>query len=70
MSRSVILTFSTHGLAVALLLINAAVPTVQGAGLFATALTLSLAITMLAFVRRVASLLGDEPHEDWDPKRG
>ena len=31
---------------------------------------LSLAMVMWAFVRRINSLLGDKPGEDWDPKRG
>jgi hypothetical protein len=33
------------------------------------ALTLFLAVVMLAFVRRIASLLGVKPGDNWDPKR-
>jgi hypothetical protein len=42
----------------------------QGVGLFKVALTMPLATVMWAFVRRIGSLLGDTPGEDWDPKRG
>ena len=49
---------------------NALVPQVQGVGLFAAALTLSMGLIMWAFVRRIASLLGETPGEDWDPGRG
>ena len=41
----------------------------HASGLFAFAVTLRLAATMAAFVRRVASLLGDEVGADWDPRR-
>jgi hypothetical protein len=70
MSLAVKLTFTTHGVSLILLLANAAVLRIQGTGLYLGALTLSLAVIMWAFVRRVASLLGDKPMEDWDPKRG
>ena len=56
--------------AILLLVVNAAVPPVQGMLLFASALTLSMATMMWSFVRRIASLLGDKPGEDWDPHRG
>ena len=64
----VILTFSTQGVSIALLLINAVVPKVQGTGLFIIALTLSLSAVMYAFVHRIGTLLGDEPTKD--PERG
>ena len=70
MSWAVAGSFATHGAVVAVLVINALVPPVQGVGPFAAALTLSLAIMMWTFVRRISSLLGDKPGEDWDPKRG
>jgi hypothetical protein len=54
---------------VALLVANAAVPGLRGVGLFEAALSLFLAVVMLAFVRRIASLLGDQPGDDWDPKK-
>jgi hypothetical protein len=56
-------------LLVALLVANAVVPGLRGVGLFKVALTLFLAVVMLAFVRRIASLLGVEPGDNWDPKR-
>jgi hypothetical protein len=70
MASAVAGSFAMHGVVIAVLVINALVPPVQGVGLFAAALTLSLAIMMLRFVRRISSLLGDKPGEDWDPKRG
>jgi len=63
-------TFSTHGLAIIVLLVNAVIVPWQGVHLFAAALTLSVANLMWAFTRRIASLFGDKPGEDWDPKRG
>jgi hypothetical protein len=66
----VAVSYGLHALAVVALLVNAAVPAIQGAGPFAAALTLCLANTMWAFVRRIASLIGDKPSEDWDPRRG
>jgi hypothetical protein len=42
----------------------------QGVGPHAAAVTLSLGTAMWAFVRRIASLGGDKPSEDWDLKRG
>ena len=54
---------------VLLLVANAAVPGLRGVGLFKVALTLFLAAVMLAFVRRIASLLGVKPGDNWDPKR-
>jgi hypothetical protein len=66
----VAVSYLLHAAAVVLLAVNAAVPAVRGLGLFAAALTLCLANTMWAFVRRITSLLGDKPSEDWDPRRG
>lgn len=66
----VTVSYALHALAVLLLLVNATVPPLQGAGLYAAALTLCLANTMWAFVRRIASLLSDRPGDDWDPGRG
>ena len=70
MSALVVVTMAGQWIAVLLLVVNAFVPQVQGVGLFAAALTLSMGLIMWAFVRRIASLLGDEPSEDWDPRRG
>ena len=52
------------------LIANAVVPAVQGVGLFKVALTLPLAVVMWAFIRRIGSLLGGKPGDDWDPNRG
>ena len=64
------LAFLVGGIATVLLLINATVPPWQGPALHALGVTLSLASAMWAFLRRVSSLLGATPGEDWDPKRG
>ena len=56
--------------AAGLLIANAAVPALRDAGLHALALTVFLATMMWAFVRRVGSLMGATPSEDWDPKIG
>ena len=68
--RFLMFALTVHWISVLLLVANAAVPPLQGVGLFKAALTISLAMIMWTFVRRVASLVGDKPSEDWDPKRG
>ena len=68
--RFPVFVLGAHWLAAALLIANAILPTVQGGGLFKVALTMPLATVMWAFVRRIGSLLGDTPGEDWDPTRG
>jgi hypothetical protein len=70
LSRPLVVIFGIHWFDVFLLAVNATIPTVQGSGLFATALTLSFGVLLVAFVRRIGSLLGEKPGEDWDPKRG
>lgn len=59
-----------HLFSVIALLANAAGWPWQGVHLFAGAITLSVADIMWTFVRRISSLFGDKPGEDWDPKRG
>ena len=66
----VVLAFSLQWLSVLVLLVNAVFPAIQGVGLHAAAVTLSLATAMWAFVRRIASLGGDHAGEDWDLKNG
>ena len=61
---------SVDGLAVVLLLSNAVVPAIQGIALFELALTIGLAEIMWSFGRRISTLLGDRPSDDWDPKIG
>lgn len=68
-SAGVVAALFAHALVAVALAVNASVPQVQGPGLFAAALTLALAISLWTFVRRIASLFGDQPGEDWDPKR-
>ena len=63
-------SFSLHGVAIIVLLVNAFAEPWQGAHLHATAITLSLASVSWAFVRRIASVLGSTANKDWDPKRG
>jgi hypothetical protein len=58
---------SLQWIAALLLALNAFVPW-HSMFTFKAALTLSLALMMWAFVRRVGSLVGDKPREDWDPK--
>jgi hypothetical protein len=70
MSWSVKSSFAANGLGVIIFFINAVVPPWQGIHLYAGALTLSTAGIMWAFVRRIGSLVGDKPGDDWDPKRG
>lgn len=70
MSFAVIGSFSAQAFSVIILLINATIQPWQGIHLFASALTISISVLMWFFVRRIASLVGDKPGEDWDPKRG
>jgi hypothetical protein len=70
MSWSVRSSFGANSLSAIVLLVNAVVSPWQGVHLFASALTLSMAALMWAFVRRIGSLVGDKPGDDWDPKRG
>lgn len=63
-------SFSLHGVAIIVFIVNAIAEPWQGVHLFAAALTLSVAAVMWAFVRRIASLFGVKPSKDWDPKRG
>ena len=64
------MAFSLHGIAVLMFLVNAALFPWQGVHLYSLAVTVSLAATMWAFVRRIASLFGEHVGEDWDPKLG
>ena len=63
-------SFGVNGLAVVLFLLNAAVPAIQGIAVFDLALTIGLANVMWSFGRRILTLLGDRPSDDWDPKLG
>jgi hypothetical protein len=65
---TVLLAYTVHWAAVALLILNA-VPAFQGAALHAIAVTISLSMAMWTFVRRISLLLGEKPGEDWDPGR-
>jgi hypothetical protein len=68
MSYSVAGGFAIHAAMIVILLINAVVW--RDALFYAAPVTVSLATTMWLFVRRIASLFGDKPGDDWDPKRG
>ena len=57
-------------IAAGLLIANAAAPSLRDAGLHALALTIVLVTAMWAFARRIGSLIGRTPSEDWDPKIG
>ncbi|MBC8038680.1 MAG: hypothetical protein H7X89_15850 [Rhizobiales bacterium] len=63
-------SFAAQWFGVLLLIANAVIPRIQGIALFELALTICLATIMWTFVRRISTLLGDHPSEDWDPKRG
>ncbi len=63
----VFVAYSIHWAAVVLFLVNALLPALQGAGLHAIAVTLSLCMAMWTFVRRISLLLGEKPGQDWDP---
>jgi hypothetical protein len=67
---SVIAAFVGLWLSVLTLIANAIVPSVQGVGLHAAAITLSVATVMWFFVRLLASLGGESPTGDWDLRRG
>ncbi len=64
------LAFAGHGLAILGYLFNAFATDWQGSHLFALSVTISVFDVMRSFVRRIASLLGEKPGDDWDPKRG
>ena len=64
----VTIRYLVHGMAIALLALNALVPAAQGVALYAAALTLCLGNMMWAFIRRISSLLGEKPSKDWDPR--
>ena len=54
-------------IAAAMLVVNAAAPSLRGAGPYALALTIFQTSVMWAFVRRIASLMGNTAGEDWNP---
>jgi hypothetical protein len=64
------LAFLLGGAGVVVLLLNVVVLPWQGVALHALGITLSLTGALWAFARRISSLLGGNPGEDWDPKRG
>ena len=66
----VVVSFVGLWLSVLMLGANALIPAIQGVGLHAAAVTLSLGAVMWAFVRRIASLGGDNAGGDWDLKHG
>lgn len=70
MTSLISVSYVLQGLAVLILLANAALPAIQGTGPHVAAMTFSVAVVMWSFVRRLVSLLGEEPNEDWDLKRG
>jgi hypothetical protein len=63
-------TFVGLWIAVLILVVNALVPSIQGTGLHAAAVTLALGTVMWSFLRRLASLGGNRSDGDWDLKRG
>lgn len=70
LSQGLVIIFAIHFIDAGVLALNAVIPKFQGVGPFAAALTVSFFMLMLAFVRRIRSLLGDKPGEDWNPRLG
>jgi hypothetical protein len=64
------LSFTGLWLTVLVLLANMLPSPVQGIGLYAGAIALSLAIAMSAFVHRIALLADRNAEGDWDLRRG
>jgi len=70
LGSSLLVVFVALWLSVLILTVNAFVPAVQGIGLHAAAVTLSLGTVMWSFVRRIACLGGQRPRGEWDLGRG
>ncbi|HKQ94961.1 MAG TPA: hypothetical protein VJS40_05090 [Aestuariivirgaceae bacterium] len=68
MSYGVAGGFVVHGIMAGLLLANSLYW--QNAVFYVGPVTISLGATMWLFTRRIASLFGEKPGDDWDPKRG
>ena len=64
----VLAVFAGNWFAVLLLVTNAAIPDLQGIGLYAAAITLSLATSMWSFVRGIGTLAGGKHGPDRDLK--
>ena len=65
-----LVSFASLWLSVLVFLVNIVVPSIQGVGLYAGAVTLSLGTAMWAFVRRIASLGNHRARGDWDITHG
>ena len=70
MPFALVVSFGAQWIAVLLLTANVLITSIRSVALFELALTLGLATVMWSFVRRISTLVGDKPSEDWDPKRG
>jgi hypothetical protein len=61
---------SLYTIAVILLIASLFMQAAFAPGLYCLAYTIMLAVVMWSFLRRIASLLGETPSDDWDPRRG
>ena len=66
----VVVAFIGLWVSVLMLIANALVTSIQGVGLHAAAITLSLGTVMWSFVRRLASLASQSSEADWDLRHG
>lgn len=70
LSALAIATFAGMWIVVLILTVNALAVSIQGVGLHAAAIILSLAIVMWSFLRKLISICSDRSDGDWDLKRG
>jgi len=70
MSSQVKVSFACYAIVVVLFLGNGLLPMLRSGGPFEVAVGFLTGTIMWTFVRRVESLLGENPGQDWDPSRG
>jgi hypothetical protein len=70
LGSSAIVAFVGLWFSVLILIFNAIVPSIQGTGPHAAAITVSLGTVMWSFVHRLASLGSQSSDGDWDLRRG
>lgn len=70
MSAHVVISFVCYTIAVLVFLADALAPQLRIGGPYELAVTFLTGTIMWTFVRRVESLLGEDPGTDWNPSRG
>jgi hypothetical protein len=70
MSAHVVISFVCYAIVVLIFLADALVPELRSGGPYEFAITFLTGAIMWTFVRRVESLLGEDPGTDWNPSRG